>query len=137
MKAGKFEWMMKVIIVSLANHVINQPLLRLAESHTWHSSITMTSQRLSTEYRSTALLMHMGEPFRHRPLHLLERKDEEDRSLIILNQPIKSLNILRCIWENTSFRICADGGANRLHDFLEEASPSLKSKYVGHADSTR
>ena len=83
----------------------------------------------------------MGEIYRHRPLELLQKVEaqnlssEVDRSLVILNQPITSLTLLRRVWENTSFRICADGGANRLHDFLAEARLSLQSQYVGYADS--
>jgi hypothetical protein len=44
-------------------------------------------------------------------------------ALIILNTPIKSKNengtlsgVLGALWEASSYRICADGGANRLYD---------------------
>jgi thiamine pyrophosphokinase len=42
----------------------------------------------------------------------------DKRSLIILNQPIHSFNRLALIWKNTSYQLCADGGANRLHDLI-------------------
>ena len=80
----------------------------------------------------------MGETHRHRPLEFLQeakaevQASDKNRSLIVLNQPITSLTLLRRTWENTSLRICADGGANRLHDFLAEARSSLQSQYVGH-----
>lgn len=41
-----------------------------------------------------------------------------DSSLIILNQPIENVHRLKTLWKNTSYRICADGGADRLHDSL-------------------
>lgn len=37
--------------------------------------------------------------------------------LVILNTPIPSNNLLSTLWANSSFHVCADGGANRLHDF--------------------
>ena len=43
-------------------------------------------------------------------------------ALVILNTPIKSLSdgklsgVLGKLWEASSYRICADGGANRLYD---------------------
>jgi len=36
--------------------------------------------------------------------------------LIILNAPIQNPAVLQRLWTNSSFRMCADGGANRLHD---------------------
>lgn len=83
----------------------------------------------------------MGEPNRHCPVRFLQDVErqttgvEEDRTLIILNQPIVSFAILQHTWKNTSYRICADGGANRLHDAVEQVDRSLKTQYVGYVDS--
>ncbi|KAH7106108.1 thiamine pyrophosphokinase [Auriculariales sp. MPI-PUGE-AT-0066] len=41
----------------------------------------------------------------------------ESRALIIINQPF-SYDLLSKLWSNVSWRACADGGANRLHDIL-------------------
>lgn len=51
-------------------------------------------------------------------------------SLIILNQPIKSFDRLKTVWENTSYRICADGGANRLLDVIRKHEDTLKNDLV-------
>jgi hypothetical protein len=41
------------------------------------------------------------------------------QSLIVLNQPITRRDVLERLWRNCDFRVCADGGANRLFDFLD------------------
>lgn len=64
-------------------------------------------------------------------------RDKEDGSLVILNQPITSFAILRHVWESTSYHICADGGANRLYDALEQMDNSLKNQYVGDGGTVR
>ena len=92
---------------------------------------------------SMTLLMHMIEPNRHCPVNIFRNgeiqkpRGKEEGSLIILNQPITSLAILRHTWECTSYRVCADGGANRLHDALEQMDTSLKNQYVGHVEIIR
>ncbi|KXN91733.1 Thiamin pyrophosphokinase 1 [Leucoagaricus sp. SymC.cos] len=47
-------------------------------------------------------------------------------ALIILNQPF-SLPLLQRLWTNTSWRCCADGGANRLYDLLRSHHIDLRS----------
>ncbi|KAF8841821.1 thiamine pyrophosphokinase [Paxillus ammoniavirescens] len=42
------------------------------------------------------------------------------RALIILNQPFP-LPLLETVWKTCSWRCCADGGGNRLHDLLGDA----------------
>ncbi|KKY25776.1 putative thiamine pyrophosphokinase [Diplodia seriata] len=37
-------------------------------------------------------------------------------ALLILNQPVASLDLLQRLWARTGYRLCADGGANRLYD---------------------
>lgn len=41
------------------------------------------------------------------------------RALIILNQPF-SYPLLSLVWNATQIHFCADGGANRLYDLLDE-----------------
>ncbi|KAH7324835.1 thiamine pyrophosphokinase [Stachybotrys elegans] len=59
-------------------------------------------------------------------------------ALLILNQPIKNGANLRKLWKNSTQRIAADGGANRLHELS-----SFQGKYsnlqaiVGDLDSLR
>lgn len=40
-------------------------------------------------------------------------------ALLILNQPVASLDLLQRLWAHTSYRLCADGGANRLYDTFD------------------
>ena len=40
-------------------------------------------------------------------------------ALLILNQPF-SFPLLRTLWKASSWRCCADGGGNRLHDLLRD-----------------
>src|SRR5262245_50638433 len=44
--------------------------------------------------------------------------EETRRALVILNQPF-SPSLLRRLWNSSSYRCCADGGANWLHDILD------------------
>lgn len=56
--------------------------------------------------------------------------------LVILNSPIRkppSLLFQR-LWDSASFRVCADGGANRLHDATNEYIPNA---IRGDLDSLR
>ncbi|TKA49847.1 hypothetical protein B0A55_13206, partial [Friedmanniomyces simplex] len=67
-----------------------------------------------------------------RPTQYLERKTEQNgeaetkgkAALIILNSPIPDHEYLRRLYNHASLRICADGGANRLHDLLTNGSES-------------
>lgn len=47
----------------------------------------------------------------------------DEVALIILNSPIASYEYFRRLYEHASLRICADGGANRLHDLLLQQHP--------------
>ncbi|KAG8157987.1 hypothetical protein KVR01_012259 [Diaporthe batatas] len=40
-------------------------------------------------------------------------------ALIILNQPLRDVATLKKLWRNSSLRVAADGGANRLLDVVE------------------
>src|ERR1700761_1359600 len=51
--------------------------------------------------------------------------------LIILNCPITSAGHFQNLWQKSSYRICADGGANRLHDaFMSHAFVREPRDYV-------
>ncbi|KAG0210312.1 hypothetical protein BGX28_009468 [Mortierella sp. GBA30] len=62
-------------------------------------------------------------------------------ALIILNQPILiPRRLFENIWRNATYRFCADGGANRLHDLFE--GDEERKKYIpdyirGDLDSLR
>ncbi|RGP61582.1 thiamine pyrophosphokinase [Fusarium sporotrichioides] len=54
--------------------------------------------------------------FEWRPAKLLQDYNiGQDFALLILNQPLKNGVNLRKLWKNSSVRVAADGGANRLH----------------------
>ncbi|KAH7128787.1 thiamine pyrophosphokinase-like protein 1 [Dendryphion nanum] len=63
--------------------------------------------------------------------------------LLILNQPIASFALFSRLWKHSRYRICADGGANRLFDmFTGAASESRRADYLpgsihGDLDSLR
>ncbi|KAI1851524.1 hypothetical protein JX265_012394 [Neoarthrinium moseri] len=51
------------------------------------------------------------------PALLLEPEPRDARfALLILNQPLNDLQTLARLWQNSTFHIAADGGANRLYD---------------------
>lgn len=47
-----------------------------------------------------------------------------DVALIILNCPFDDLEYFKRLYDHAAYRICADGGANRLHDLLRKHYPS-------------
>jgi thiamine pyrophosphokinase len=51
--------------------------------------------------------------------------------LLILNQPIAHFDAFARLWKHTGYRICADGGANRLFDMFEGDLVSQREGYVG------
>jgi len=50
--------------------------------------------------------------------------------LLILNQPIANFAIFKRLWQRTDYRLCADGGANRLYDMLSGEADDQESKHV-------
>lgn len=50
--------------------------------------------------------------------------------LLILNQPISHFDTFARLWKQTSYRLCADGGANRLFDMFESGIEDQREKYV-------
>lgn len=51
-------------------------------------------------------------------------------ALIVLNQPIADLELLHRLWVNTGYRVCADGGANRLYELFSEEMSSEREQFV-------
>ncbi|CAM9452148.1 unnamed protein product [Choristocarpus tenellus] len=74
---------------------------------------------------------------------VLDTSDIEDSplALVVLNteRDRESREILRHLWSQASLRLCADGGANRLYDSLEEADRTsfVPDVIVGDLDSLR
>jgi len=68
------------------------------------------------------------------PARLLTKDHRADKStspsLLILNQPISDFAIFARLWENTKYHICADGGANRLHDMFVGELETQRGDYV-------
>ncbi|KAF2127830.1 thiamine pyrophosphokinase [Dothidotthia symphoricarpi CBS 119687] len=68
------------------------------------------------------------------------RADRPD--LLILNQPIAHFSAFARLWSHTEYRICADGGANRLYDMFKSDLEIQRSRYLpnlihGDLDSLR
>ncbi|KAK5135670.1 hypothetical protein LTR08_004971 [Meristemomyces frigidus] len=69
-----------------------------------------------------------GETVELRPTQYLEPIQPDvdlanEIGLIILNSPISDLEYLQRLYHHASFRVCADGGANRLYDLVSGHSP--------------
>ena len=50
--------------------------------------------------------------------------------LLILNQPIASFDVFSRLWSHANYRICADGGANRLYDMFNGTLEAQRENYV-------
>lgn len=50
-----------------------------------------------------------------------EGGESSRRALVILNQPFEA-ELLKRVWKATSWRACADGGANRLFDVTQSST---------------
>lgn len=57
--------------------------------------------------------------------------------LLILNQPIANFDVFSRLWMRAGYRICADGGANRLYDLFEGDLENLRGDYVKTAVATK
>ncbi|KAI0127209.1 thiamine pyrophosphokinase [Xylariales sp. AK1849] len=59
------------------------------------------------------------------PARLLQSSQkDQDFALIILNQPLDDHQTLNQLWQNSSYHIAADGGANRLYSSTQRVSPN-------------
>ncbi|KAF2683980.1 thiamine pyrophosphokinase-like protein 1 [Lentithecium fluviatile CBS 122367] len=59
--------------------------------------------------------------------------DVTSPNLLILNQPIADFPVFARLWRNTKYRICADGGANRLYDMFEGKLEKQRADYLPNA----
>ncbi|TID27663.1 thiamine pyrophosphokinase [Venturia nashicola] len=50
--------------------------------------------------------------------------------LIILNQPLQDFETFRRIWSHTRYRICADGGANRLYQLFSASLEKHRTEFL-------
>lgn len=65
-------------------------------------------------------------------LHLAQREDVTDApDLLILNQPISDFAVFARLWDRSGYRLCADGGANRLYDMFSGELEARRADYVG------
>ncbi|KAJ8112782.1 hypothetical protein OPT61_g4932 [Boeremia exigua] len=79
--------------------------------------------------------MHTSEICELDPTIFLTDGDHPENSanppdLLILNQPISDFATFSRLWRHTSYRICADGGANRLHDMFEGDLERQRNQFV-------
>jgi hypothetical protein len=78
--------------------------------------------------------LDMAEPIVLAPARLLSEDLRAPKStppsLLILNQPISDFTVFARLWKNTKYHICADGGANRLHDMFEGELEAQRADYV-------
>jgi thiamine pyrophosphokinase len=53
-----------------------------------------------------------------------------DKALVILNTPLMKKETLKNLWSSCRYHICADGGANRLHDMWRDGDEDSRDQYV-------
>ncbi|KAG0305313.1 hypothetical protein BGZ97_001150, partial [Linnemannia gamsii] len=88
---------------------------------------------------------YLEDPQEYQRKYVTNKKDMASHhgkfALIILNQPILiHRTLFNNIWENATYRFCADGGANRLYDLLKtdkERAKFLPDSIRGDLDSLR
>lgn len=49
-------------------------------------------------------------------LSITDTRPSEDYAVIMLNQPVRRINDFNRLWSSAKWKICADGGANRVRD---------------------
>lgn len=96
-----------------------------SESHISCTSVTM-EQATNNEDDMTTIHRRYCSPF----FPMNENSNKQSSALIILNTPFQTAiqrqtrsnnnnclpDVLRVLWESTTYHVCADGGANRLYD---------------------
>lgn len=78
------------------------------------------SERVTTELYPSKFLAEDLHP----------EKSANPPDLLILNQPIAHFDAFARLWRHTEFRVCADGGANRLFDMFEGGLVDKRGTYV-------
>lgn len=56
--------------------------------------------------------------------------------LLILNQPIAHFTAFSRLWKHTGYRICADGGANRLFDMFQGELVERREHFVSEGEDS-
>ena len=57
--------------------------------------------------------------------HVEEVTSQDDIALIILNSPIEDFEYFHRLYNHASYTLCADGGADRLHNLITTTHPDL------------
>ncbi|KAJ4165453.1 hypothetical protein LMH87_007085 [Akanthomyces muscarius] len=81
--------------------------------------------------------MASSEVFEWHPARYLQTSEPvDDFALLVLNQPLKNGINLRKLWKNSSVRVAADGGANRLYELSSfQGKFSNLQAIIGDLDS--
>ncbi|KAF1976483.1 thiamine pyrophosphokinase-like protein 1 [Bimuria novae-zelandiae CBS 107.79] len=74
--------------------------------------------------------------------HRTVPSDVTSPDLLILNQPISDFAVFARLWSVSRYRLCADGGANRLYDMFSGELEARRTDYIpdsihGDLDSLR
>ncbi|KAK3814366.1 MAG: thiamine pyrophosphokinase [Benniella sp.] len=84
---------------------------------------------------------YLQDPQEYRQKHVSETTGQGKFALIVLNQPILiQRHLFENVWNNATYKFCADGGANRLYDLLgtdDERAKYLPDYIRGDLDSLR
>lgn len=105
------------------------PNQNIKEENESHSSSSRSKQDSQTAL-SSELMSHAQKYIDEDPdtrlwscVDLLSGKETSGKqyAIIILNQPITHKDTFFRIWDASSLRLCADGGANRLFDLFSSA----------------
>lgn len=104
---------------SAAFYISHTPHTRLSRTNSQTCARNMSAKQVD-ENGAAPVLLHSS-PF------LIQGDPEEKRALVILNSPIQSppSPLFQRLWDTSSFRICADGGANRLYRSNPDLIPNL------------
>lgn len=68
---------------------------------------------------------YLTAPTQNRNGHIQEDISRDDTALIILNSPIEDFEYFHRLYTHTSYTLCADGGADRLHNLITTTYPDL------------
>jgi hypothetical protein len=118
-----------------------RPLLPWGDNSPRQASLEKASQkRGSTVHASIYKLAGVKEMASsickiHRNTFLLDERSQESCAhhvLLMLNAPPSTTQraFLKTLWKNCYYRICCDGGANRLHALLCDEGEEEQKSYV-------